>query len=133
MRKINIGDRKIADITKEEFIDYIYNVVGNCASNKYWGEPIFSEWWFYADGESLHFKFHQVRMDDGLVGGITSGFLGDDFHFFIDISMGREKNMSHKPNYKEICWILDKGFNLPIFGVGHKRSDKIDELLNNDV
>ncbi|MGL6124862.1 MAG: hypothetical protein ACRC1F_00005 [Metamycoplasmataceae bacterium] len=112
--KIEIGSKKIKDLTPENLID-IAKIEGVCNYLEFWGNPIVTDFSNTLFSDTIVIDYHQERMSDKKKGKtIVLFFNFTDFTFHWHFENEKEYTRNSRIKIETIKYLIDKGFNLPL-------------------
>lgn len=113
--RIEIGKRKLIDITKEELIKFIL-IEGWCSVSEYWSEPIVTDLNKTLFSDTLFIEYHSLRISDELQSEPICLYLNHGYFTFHIEQKGRNNNGStHNFKLATIKYLIGQGFDLPIY------------------
>ncbi len=113
--KLEIGKRKLIDITQEELIELIL-IEGWCSVSEYWSDPIITDLNKTLFSDTIFIEYHSLRKSDNLQSERICFYLNHgEFTFHIE-QKGRN-NTERTFNFKiqSIKYLIEKGFDIPIY------------------
>lgn len=122
-RTIEIGDRKISEMTENEISDLLYHF-GYSASSQFWNAPVVEIIDRNTKDSEIWFEYSVTRRSDGLThyhkGWIRMGaspVTDNAFTCRLVIVMHKDDHdlKSKDLPIQALAWLISKGFNVPIY------------------
>lgn len=111
---IEIGNRKLKDITQDELIEMCL-IEGVHAFLDYWSKPIVTDFDNKMFSDTICIDYHSLRLEDKFKSmTIMFYFNYTDFRYHWHRE-GQEHNTRKRLKIESIKYLLSKGFDLPIY------------------